>query len=388
MVPGQTSPNSNTPNADRRGHMEPLSDGTPTPGTHAQAPAQAQAQAQAAGPGGFPEHWAHCPAWLMRCEADGELSPSLRDRLETVREKFPDMQSRVGYERALRGACGRVMGEADVRVPASLRGRVADLVRSAGSADVSAVAAPVAADDALADRLAARAAETRGRGFWQSQAGRALGALAAVLVLGLGGVYVAQIAGGLGGLGGPAVAASEREHRVELAQFVAREHAAVATDAAFADRKAVARDLASAASLCSALAGAEPSLPTEAASCPLGKIVFVGAGQCHVPGKGGSSHMQYRLVGPAGETAPISLFVKENDGLLSLTPGRTYTLPTPPAAAEWAEVQALFVWSDENLVYVLVVPRALPAGEGGGSIGVNADAVLRAFGREGELDSL
>jgi hypothetical protein len=258
----------------------------------------------------------------LRAAADGELTEEQARELSSL---DGTADGRVAFERGLRESVARSMG--GVSAPAGLRERVLVAARAAG-------------DEALSDALTERSEETRDRSFWNGQ-GRLLGALAAVLMLAVGGVFVSRMAG-IGG--GP------EAYRTNLARFVSAEHQR-SLDEAYAKRKYCYTDVSAAVEETEGQLDAEPDMP------PCGeKTRFRGAAPCGVPGKGPSAHFQF-VMDAGGESRTVSLFVRRDGGELPIDERRAYRVNTKACNVEGV---AIYVWRSEGLMYTFVA-----SGQGG-----------------------
>ncbi|MEL6328179.1 MAG: hypothetical protein AAFR38_00835 [Planctomycetota bacterium] len=290
-----------------------------------------------------------CEASRLRAIADGELDlGALGHEGESGR--------RVEFERGLREACGRAMCSGEHCASPELRARVEACLREQAEAERAAVASG----------LEARASETRSASFWQSGGFRlAVSAVAAVLVIGAGTLYI----GSLSGFGSTQ---GESSFTVGLARFVADEHTRTlngsAADAKFGDAGAMAdrRAFDDAVERMATRLEARPSLPETS-----DMLAFRGTSGCRVPGEGKSAHAQFVHVSEkAGETT-ISVFVKQADGMMGLELGKTYEIDGEACEVENARI---ICWTDGNLTYALVASTE----RGGVCDGILADLGLPA----------
>jgi len=268
-------------------------------------------------------------AALLRLAADGEVDPQHQARLDEHVAAHPDSEKRVAFERGLRGACGRAMG--DVSVPEGLADRVRASIAGAAEAPVS--------DEALADALADRAEQTRSPSFWSRTSTIAIGSIAAMLLIAVSAVAL---------LGNPRGGGA---YHVELAQFVAGEHSRVSGNESAARSKFETGEQTEVARKLAALLGGEPKLPV----CSENSMTFGGGSECRVPGSGPSTHFQFFVepkdgVGPP-QRIPVSVFVKKDTGELELNSGVTYSVDTAACGINDASI---FVWKAEGLIYALV----------------------------------
>lgn len=264
-------------------------------------------------------------AAAIRAAADGELTPEQIDALRGD----ASFERRLGFERGLRDATGRVM--ADIRAPGGLRDRVLSIASQASNTE----------QDDLADRLAGRADQTRDRSFWSGQR-RLMGALAAVLVLTVAGVFVARLAG-------LSQQSEMLAYRTSLARFVSGEHT-----------RTLDEEVARAKYIYTTVDSAVEELGDELDHTPAvlpcgGKNMFRGAGPCGVPGQGPSCHFQYIVTTEDGLSDTISIFVKQDHNELEIEEGTAYLINTRDCDLEGVHI---CVWRRGGLLYSLVVDEA------------------------------
>lgn len=257
---------------------------------------------------------------LVRAGADGELSASQEARLRALVSSRPEVGASLAFERSLRGAVGRAMG--DVRAPAGLRERVMRAVE---------------ADGASAEGIERASEQTRQPGFWQRRTW--LSAMAAVLVVALGIGLIAQAWSiGRGGLD-----AGQSAYRQELVGFVAREHARTAGNEEARRSKFVLPEPVVAAQELTTVMHSSVAIP----ACDKGKLKFLGASLCKVPGEGPSAHIMVEPeIGPT-----MSLFVRHHGGELPMREGSTYVVDTKACGQGGTRV---FAWVEGDLAYFLV----------------------------------
>lgn len=275
-------------------------------------------------------------AAVIRAAADGELDGA--EQTEAVAAALADSGAEVSFERRLREATGRVMG--GVSAPAGLRERIAALAQQAS---VEQAATDALDQEALAAGLAERSTETRSPGFWSSgvfSRGRVVGAIAAVLLLGVAGVFVSQMSS-LTTQQGDTLA-----YRTSLAQFVSGEHTRTLDDRV-AETKYTYKAADDASVAMTKVLASTPVIPP----CD-GRTKFRGASPCGVPGKGPSAHMQFVL--PAENDSAgriVSVFVKQDRGELPIEENTTYRINAK--ACHLSDVY-ICVWRHEGLLYTLV----------------------------------
>ncbi|USO00021.1 MAG: hypothetical protein H6810_04995 [Phycisphaeraceae bacterium] len=273
-------------------------------------------------PNGIPAD-AEGRAAAIRAAVDGELDPSEMDAL-----RDGAFERRIAFEHGLRAAVGRAM--VDVRIPEGLRDRVLAAARDPGIDRDE-------AEERLAERLEARADETRDRTFWVGRRPM-VGAAAAVLLLALGWTFVSRIAG-LGGAGGATA------YSASLVQFVTDEHERTLDDS-YAKQKYVYTAVDKAISELGGKLQHKPRIPT------CGKHTkFRGAAPCGVPGKGPSAQFQFDLPNDEGPPTTVSIFVKQDHGELNLEDDAAYLLNTGHCGHKDAFA---CVWRRDGLLYTMV----------------------------------
>lgn len=257
----------------------------------------------------------------LRRAADDELSASELERLRA--ERGADWQTdsqRIGFERSLRTAVGRVL-ESPASMPPDLRDRVEAALRAELAARVP--EAPLAPDHAA--RI--------GGAPWVRWVG-----VAALLALAAGTVWIGLERSGLiGGAGG-------MEQVEALASYLEAAHLAGARP----EPGAPVGDLAEAEAALREI-GAKPGLlDASSAGYAFAGLTWSGV---PVPGEDRSARIQFRPVGQVGG-ATVSLFVKRDAGGLVAPPGTTYLLE-PRSHEDWP---AMLLWRDGPVVCYLVAP--------------------------------
>jgi len=263
----------------------------------------------------------------IRAAADGEIP---------AHQAGPDPQGAIAFERMLCASVGRAMGEADeLRTPEGLRERV--------QAAIAADAAGERPDSQLAERLVARAEQTRSQSFWSGQMIVSVSTLAAAILM---------MAAVLNFSSPASVPASNLSYSQTLAQFVSGEHARIAENASAAASKLVVTSHDDAIDRLASRLGAPPVAPPVGSGVGIGEnaVTFRGFGDCAVPGEGASGHSQYFINNGDAPEACVSLFVKLNDKHLEIEPGITYELKTGVAI----DGPRVIIWTDGKLTYLLV----------------------------------
>jgi hypothetical protein len=261
------------------------------------------------------------PAVLLRAAADDQLSPEQADALAAHLAVHPEDAARIECEQQLCRACGRVMG--NVQTPAGLRDRIAAAVAADAEAH----------DDALADRLEQQAELTRDRSFWSGVRGQLIAA-AAVLVLAVALVVMIQSMRPAPGV--PSF--------VQIASFVAKEHNRCDLDPTYTHSKIEVSDPGKLPDYLQSILGTsvQDTLFSQ-------DIEIIGAGRCHVPGKGKSVQLRLRPKGAKSE--PVSLWLQEDTGQLHIKEGVTYALRADPNAPPCGSI---LLWKRDGLLYYLV----------------------------------
>lgn len=282
------------------------------------------------------QNWHEGLGPLIRAAADDELSAADAERLERIRDEHPEVDEHIAFERALRAACGRAMG--DVQAPAALRARVETLMAEAR--------ASARAEDGPEAAGPAPELGSRDRSFWAG------GPNAVVRWLALG---VAAVLIGALSLTIWQVAQARPAYRTQVISFVADEHHRCLTDES-SSGKFVYASMADLEASLEPMLGADLRLPEVT---PAGGVEFVDGGRCGVPGASGSGHIRFQV--RATEEHPrldVSLFVLPDTGSLGIEAGTTYSVDTAACGVGFAEA---VLWSDGALVYLMV---AESAGEG------------------------
>ncbi len=282
-------------------------------------------------------------AAIMRMAADGELTDDQRERLDRLLSRSLEGHARIQFERELRGAVGRVMGASSA--PASLRASVERIVESARDSEPAPELKLTEAPRPGASMPEPLRAQTRSRSFWARRQSL-VGALAAVLVVGVASVLVWQATR----LAGVSLTAAQTDYRSRLVSHVAGEHRRV-IDPTVAANKLSLHEPEEVRAFFQQVVGSVPSMEGLTVGTP--EMVFVGAGNCHVPGSDGSSaHLRLDLIAPDGSVARVvSVFVKADHGELPMEPGVTYALDTKACGQSGTRVLA---WTDGGLAYFMV----------------------------------
>ncbi|MCH7792760.1 MAG: hypothetical protein IID31_10845 [Planctomycetes bacterium] len=290
------------------------------------------------------------PASLLRAAADRELTPEQERLLEAHLQANPAHQAGIEFERALRSAVGRTMGQE--RAPAHLAERIAHAVHAVHADDSRGTrhdrkgVLPVS-DSGLETQppvVEAIAHQTRQRSFWTTLGGRM--AVAAALVLAVGGLW--YVSTNLGQQ--PVEERWSRSANVQLAGFLSGEHMKC-DDPDYAADKFTARDEEEITRCCLTILDQTPRLE----NLFEGGATLIGLGPCKVPGPGRSVHMQVLMpVGASGAMqSTVSLFMQQSVGQAGKVAGRSFALQE---AGDQEFV--VDVWEKDGLIYYLVCDTA------------------------------
>lgn len=279
------------------------------------------------------EHEGNNPAsiaTLLRLAADGELSEQQEAELRAHLEAHPEDRARVEFDKKLRDACGCACAP-DCCAPESLRTRVLACCADA--------AAGGAQDPQLADRLAARAEETRDRGFWSGRAIARFGTIAAVIALvGL----VSYMVGRSTPPGGPQGQPTIRTVEERISNFVRTEHNRCEKSSPEIGKKFTITDPRELPAAFESMIGQPFSLACVLDADAHG-LRFVDAGRCYPPG-GDAIHV--RFVTEDEDASPVSLWIQKDDDSLPMEDGVTYT------AGEGCD--CVRFWRVDGVRYVLI----------------------------------
>ena len=274
-------------------------------------------------------------ASLLRCEADGELTPDqarVLERRRTDAVARSEDEARLAFERGLRGAVARVMSGA---APADLRRRLEESLRQPARAfaDETPIAFPGAGS----------------RGVWGSWGSWGWLAMAAGLLLTLGTGLMMWSRGVVAPASNMAHVITS-EQATHLVSYIADQHEHCANFGAFFNQKMTARTEAAAAVAAIELLSKVPSvLDLGADRLSEAGYEFAGLGRCRVPGPGRSAHLIYKASSP--NTPAVSLFIQEDTGALALDPDHFYT-----CTGEKMDKETLTLWRKDGLIYYLFTP--------------------------------
>ncbi len=251
-------------------------------------------------------------AMLLRLAADGELSAQQEADLRAHLEAHPEDKARIEFDRKLREACGCACVP-DCCAPESLRVRV---LACCGESSGEPGAPPRRAG--VAEGLAARAEQTRGRGFWAARVITRFGAIAAVVAL-VG--VVAYMVGRTSPVPGGDAAASMRTAADRIASFVRKEHDRCASGVPEIGAKFDITEPTEIPAAFESVVGKAFSLESILDAESHG-LRFVDAGLCRPPG-GDALHIRFDAGGEG--KSPVSLWIQRDDGSLPIEDGITYT---------------------------------------------------------------
>ncbi len=278
-------------------------------------------------------------ASLLRCEADGELTPDQARLLEKRRAggmARSEDAARLAFERGLRQAVGRVMSGSQA-APAELRRRIVESLRQHKQSTHPHPPHTFASESPIAFP----GATTHRNWGWL--------AAAAALALTLGTSLMMWNRGPTGS-GSATAHVITTEQATHLVAYIADQHEHCANFGAFFNKKMTARTEAAAAAAAIELLSKVPSvLELGADRLAEAGYEFAGLGRCQVPGPGRSAHLIYKTTSP--DSPVVSLFIQEDRGDLALEPDRFYT-----CAGEMADKETLAVWRKDGLIYYLFTP--------------------------------
>ncbi len=191
----------------------------------------------------------------------------------------------------------------------------------------------------VADRLEARASETRDPRFWNRMT-PAVRALAAAVLLLVGGTFLYQMATLGSGSLSPAQA-----HMSEIASFVGTEHDRCIIDPSRAAKFTIS-ELDAAPQLLEQIIGKSIS-PGDLSLCGL---AFRDGGRCAVPGGGESVHLRFDIVDQPGETVSLFIQAVTDKSEMPFETGKSYELQS-----DNHDIQGVvYGWAKDGLNYFLV----------------------------------
>lgn len=253
---------------------------------------------------------------LLRCAADGELTPEGRAALEEHMRACPQDEACIRFEVQLREACSRAMCQCDL--PADLRETIAAKLR----AGEPVVVARIGADGRVG-----------GATVWIRRWGLAV---AAVVAVGIGTTIIIQT--GLRAGGNTANAAV-----VQLSSYLATEHDACVADEVVLSKHLEITDPQAVPKKYQAIFGK----PISTELMESANFKFVGAGTCQVPGAKESAHLLFRRMDEDGTEGPlVSVFIEPDPSRLGLKEGTTYAMKDARSR--------VYAWVSDGLVYYVV----------------------------------
>lgn len=259
------------------------------------------------------------PGVLLRCAADGELTPEARAALERHMCGCPQDDACIRFEVQLKEACSRVMCECEP--PSALREAIAARLR--------------AGETVVVARIGPGEGQGSGRGgavVWVRRWGLAV---AAVVAVGIGTTLIIQT--GLRANG------TENAAVVQLSSYLATEHDACLADEVVLSQHLEVTDSAAVPRKFQGILGK----PISTDLMESANFRFVGAGSCEVPGSSKSVHLLYRRMKDDGTDGPlVSVFIEPDAARLGLSEGTTYAIKDGSSR--------VYAWVNDGLVYYLV----------------------------------
>ncbi len=272
-------------------------------------------------------------AVLLRAAADGELTDCQCEQLDAYMAQNPDAESQIGFEKALKDCCGRVMTKPCC--PDVLRNKI---LAMAGSAED---------DQAYAERIQASNQQTRSPSFWSRSP--MIGIAAALLIM-VAGTMIWQSASFSNINDAPSsLNVQQASYYNRVSNFVIDEHNRCCNEKA-AKAKFIEHDMGQAVAYFSDLFESQVVIPDM--NIDAESIEFFGGGDCQVPSTSRSGHLRFNAIASDGKHIPVSLFISPDPELLPMEAG-TKTYPMNSKACSEAGVQ-LFGWTNNGIQYLLV----------------------------------
>lgn len=291
-------------------------------------------------------------AALLRASADAELSPSQHERLQQLVGENASTQSRVAFEKALRGRCGQIMAQPSC--PSALRERIVALAASAAGNDYEPEnqenhhmqATEAMQDEGYANRIEDLSRSTRDRSFWTHSP---VMGVAAMLLLSLAGVLIWQSTNlPKGFTPGSTLNIEQASYTQRMSQFALSEHIRCCQNEA-AEAKLIQRDVTQAIEYFTDRFDRPVQMPQMAQHS--GQIEFFGGGDCNLPETKRSGHLRFDAFDEQGKAISLSLFIAPDPAILPLKEGVTYRVSS--AACDAADAR-MFVWVNDGVQYLLV----------------------------------
>jgi|GEM_PF-1150323 len=287
------------------------------------------------------------PGVLLRCEADGELSPAQREALDALLQSNPGLSSAVAAERRLRDACGRAIG--GDRCPADLRAKIGAIAQAAREQEAADVGAG----------LQARASVTRQREFWTGWA-RPLGVMAAVLTLAFTAFWLGSRSTPVLDPAAEAIAGTDPFARIRtVSEFVSKEHSRCFISPDTVASKFTVHEADAVPEAFQSLTGIVLNMAEVFRVHQSQGLRFVDAGRCSVPGDAPGMHIRFRREDPStpqDRWHGLSLFVQPATGWLAMEDGRTYRLEPRRAAQSTPPTidPLILAWQRDGILHYLV----------------------------------
>jgi anti-sigma factor RsiW len=263
------------------------------------------------------------PEVLIRCAADGELTPEQEPALWAYLRANPGAREAIEFERQLRERCREIMG--GVYAPWSLREGVAKI-----ASEASRKGAPSGRGSAGTPVV-----------LWRRPVFRAIAALLMLAVI--LGVLSSQVVSGL--MEAPSI--TKGWYRAQLVGHVVSEHRRCDIPDYVVEKMSVLRPEEIAQRY-------DPYLDHRVAVPSFASLgyAFRGSGRCNVPGRGPSIQMLFEHPAPSGSQGRLSVFAKQDRGEFTIPENRLYVLDHGDAGAPG--IRPVLVWRSGGLVYLLV----------------------------------
>lgn len=266
--------------------------------------------------------------------------------MDTVRSRDPEADQRMAFERDLRAAVARAMG--DAASPPTLRERIIDAIRAhKGGLSAAERLRMVRPED---HPTVYRARPALRKQLWLAAAA------AMVIVVGL----LAMNPGGMIRWGPPVIASSgvPVNRITRFVSFTVDQHEGCAGFERHFKRKMTARTQADAIRTAIEILSKVPSvLELRSADLAAAGYHFAGLGPCAVPGRGRSVHMLYKPDPSIAPGAPVvSLFAQEDVGDLPFATDACFSNAPRDEAERASGGVTVTVWRKNGLIFYLVAP--------------------------------
>lgn len=244
---------------------------------------------------------------LIRAGADDELSDEQRRQLDVHLEAHPEDQARIDFERRLRDATSRVMGQ--VATPPGLRERIQARLEAPAPKRLRIPVSVLA------------------------------GAASIVIVAGVLAVLLSPT--------GPL--SSESRYRATVVSYLDHEHKRCWVDTDQILRKFTVRQRADLPGVVDDLLHQPVSLQ-EIEHAELSGLRFIAAGECNMPGQQPSVHIGFETTGE--EHVPVSLFMQPAREHWDVEENVTYALTNERRIARG--VCTIYMWKRDGILHFLV----------------------------------